>query len=59
MGSGGPGLESGLFFLQKVLYKLVVGSEDSHGNSIKNNALVFRAAHEGWKKTILLRLESP
>lgn len=59
MGSGGPGLESGLFFLQKVLYTLVIEREDSRGNSIKNNALVFRAAHEAWKKAILLRPESP
>lgn len=56
-GSGGPRLGSGLFVLQKVLYKmLLAGSEntDSRGNSMKNNALVFRAACEGWKMTVLL-----
>lgn len=37
MGSEGPQTESGWFFFQKVLYKLVTGSrnEDSHGNSMK------------------------
>ena len=59
MGSGGPRLGSGLFVLQKVLYKKLLagsGNMDSCGNSIKDNALVFRAACEGWKMTVLLSL---
>lgn len=54
-----PKLKSGLFFFQKFLCKLVVGSgnEDSHEN-LKNNSSVFRAAHKSWEKTVLLRPES-
>ena len=61
-GSGGSRLGSRLFFLQKVLYKKLLagsGNTDSRGNSIKNNALVFRAACEGWKMAIFLGLPDP
>ena len=61
-GSGGSRLGSRLFLLQKVLYKKLLagsGNTDSCRNSIKNNALVFRAACEGWKMAIFLGLPDP
>lgn len=56
-----PKLKSGLFFFEKVLYELVFGSgnEDSHGNYLKNNASVLRAAQGAERRqTVLLRPKS-
>lgn len=43
-----PKVKGGLFFFQKVLYKLVVGSgnEDSHGNNIK--IMLQSLSLQGW-----------